>query len=471
MYNVCMASLFKNSIFFTSATILQKIIAFFYFSFIAKVIGVESTGVYFLVLAVVGIASVFADFGVTNYFIRGGAQKEKVEDIVPKLIGVKMLIIPVAIAAVFVIGHIGYESSIWPFLSLGAVILALDAISVSLFGILRSRQNLVFESIGILIGQTITAGLGAYLLLSGQVSVNSLLFALIAGSAFNAIYGTVVLGFKYGALIFKPQFKWFLSVISASSAFFLATVFTKVYSYADSLIISALLGSFAVGVYAVAYKLTYAFQFFPLAFIAALYPKLSSEFQNREESDRVLKISFEYLSLLAFPIVFGIFSVAEELILFYSTPEFLPAVPVLRVLIFVLLFIFLDFPLGAFLNAQHRHAQKTLVMGLTMVFNVVGNLVLIPLIGIIGAAVAALISFVFMLMADWFFARKLTDLTELDVLKLITPYLLSAVAMAAVVMFAPTESLIIKIAIGGVVYVFGLLIFGKFKDLRKMLRV
>lgn len=471
MYNVCMASLFKNSIFFTSSTILQKIIAFFYFSFITKIIGVESTGVYFLVLAVVGIASVFADFGVTNYFIRGGSQEEKVESIVPKLIGVKLLIIPVAVAAVFLIGHAGYESSIWPFLGLGSVILALDAVSVSLFGILRSRQNLIFESIGILIGQTITAGVGAYLLLSGQVSVTSLLFALIAGSAFNAIYGTAVLGYKYGAIIFKPQFKWFFPVISASSAFFLATIFTKVYSYADSLIISMLLGSFAVGVYAVAYKLTYAFQFFPLAFIAALYPKLSSEFKNRKESDRVLKISFEYLSLLAFPIVFGIFSVAEELILFYSTPEFLPAVPVLQVLIFVLLFIFLDFPLGAFLNAQHKHVQKTLVMGFTMAINVIGNLLFISLLGIIGAAVAALISFVFMLLADWFFARKLTDLTELDILKLITPYLLSAVAMSTVVFFAPTNNLIAKVAIGGIVYILGLLIFGKMKDLKKMLRV
>ena len=55
----------------------------------------------------------------------------------------------------------------------------------------------------------------------------------------------------------------------ASWPFALAAIFVKIYSTTDALLLEFYLGESAVGMYSIAYKLTYAFQFFPMAFVAA----------------------------------------------------------------------------------------------------------------------------------------------------------------------------------------------------------
>ncbi len=81
----------------------------------------------------------------------------------------------------------------------------------------------------------------------------------------------------------------------------------------------------------------------------------------------------------------------------------------LMVLPWVLIPIFLDFPIGSLLNATHRAGQKTLSMGITMVINVVANALLIPSLGPTGAAWAGVISFIALFGLGWYFARTDID--------------------------------------------------------------
>jgi O-antigen/teichoic acid export membrane protein len=66
--------------------------------------------------------------------------------------------------------------------------------------------------------------------------------------------------------------------------FTLAAIFARIYSFADSIILSKLAGDTVVGWYSIAYKITFAFQFVPLALTAALYPKLS-QYLDAHEGD------------------------------------------------------------------------------------------------------------------------------------------------------------------------------------------
>jgi O-antigen/teichoic acid export membrane protein len=55
-----------------------------------------------------------------------------------------------------------------------------------------------------------------------------------------------------------------------------------------------------------------------------------------------------------------------------------------------LIFAFLYWPAGSLLNASDRQAKNTVVMGITMVANILLNLVLVPELEAVGAAIAAL---------------------------------------------------------------------------------
>ena len=67
-------------------------------------------------------------------------------------------------------------------------------------------------------------------------------------------------------------------MIAFALPFALAGIFTKVYSYIDTVLLSSFLGSKAVGYYSIPSKITFAFQFIPMAFSAALFPAMSKFF-------------------------------------------------------------------------------------------------------------------------------------------------------------------------------------------------
>jgi len=227
------------------------------------------------------------------------------------------------------------------------------------------------------------------------------------------------------------------------------------------LILAAQIGNEAVGIYAVAYKLTYAFQFLPLAFVAALYPTMSAHAHHPGKLKKILLDAFWYLMLLGAPIVFGIWSIAPEIIQAFYGSEFAASALPLQVLIFVLIFIFLDFPVGSLLNATDRQSIKTGIMGVTMVINIVGNLILIPRYGVLGACIAALISFVFLFLAGWFFAKKVVKINLRDLIEKIWRILAAAVVMAIVVLLVkPYVHFALAIPLGAICYIAGIFALG-----------
>ena len=136
-------------------------------------------------------------------------------------------------------------------------------------------------------------------------------------------------------------------------------------------------------------------QFLPLAFAAALYPTFSSQMAGDQTA---LKQTFDssiwYMLILSVPIAFGLWAVAPEAVQLAGS-EYAASAIVLQSLVFVLIPIFLDFPVGSLLNAADRQSTKTWLMGITMVINIILNALFIPQFGIVGAAYAALVSFSF----------------------------------------------------------------------------
>jgi O-antigen/teichoic acid export membrane protein len=99
-------------------------------------------------------------------------------------------------------------------------------------------------------------------------------------------------------------------------------------------------------------------------------------------------------------------SLAPRLIERLYGSAFAGSVAPLVILPWVLIPIFLDFPIGSLLNSTHRAHQKTTAMGITMVVNVLANLWLVPAYGPAGAAWAGVISFWLLFFIGWWFARK-----------------------------------------------------------------
>jgi len=459
------ASVAKNAFYLTVATIGQKILAFLYFLFIANVFLKEQTGAYFLALSITTVFSVVADFGITPVVIREVAKRpEGATALVRKALGLKLPIILLGVGGSILAAQLlGYSSEVKFLVLLASLVMAEDAISLLYFGVLRGLHVLRYESLGMMIGESITVGLGCLSLLL-HPSLSFLIGALVAGSLFNLFFASlkVVQHLGWEAIIPTFDFSEAKKLFRVAFPFALAGGFSKLYSYIDSILLSIFLGTGAVGIYAISYKMTYAFQFLPMAFVAAVYPGMSALVgKDTKKLAELFEKSIWYLLIIASPIVFGIFAIASDVV-GLTGKEYSEAVPVLRVLVFVLIPLFLDFPIGSLLNAADRQATKTAIMGVTMTINAVVNAIFIPTIGIMGAAYAAEASFWFMFLAGLYFVPKIIPNTPWKHLTwLFVKIIGSGAVMAVVTIFLqPILGFVLVIPVAAIIYTVMLFVTG-----------
>ncbi len=399
----------KNTLYFTAASIAQKLLAFVYFLFLARVMQPAQTGQYFLALSMTTIFSTITDFGVTSVVIRDVAKyPEKAKDFVRDALGYKIPFMVLAVVgAVLTAFLLGYDPLVQRLVWLACLVMLADSLTLIFYGVLRGQHALRYESLGVFVGQTCTLLAGG-LVLWLHPTLPLLVLVLLIGSTFNAAYSAWNVSRRLGVGALVPAFKResVIILLKAALPFALAGIFVKVYSYVDSIFISKYLGSEAVGIYAIAYKFTYAFQFIPMAFVAALYPALSAIVdRDPDELRRLFNDAIWYVLVLGTPIAFGLWALASDAVAL-AGQGYAGAAPVLSILIFVLIPIFLDFPVGSLLNASNRQTTKMAIMGVTMVMNLILNAVLIPWLGIMGAAWAGLVSFTFLFVAGFYFISR-----------------------------------------------------------------
>lgn len=409
-----MPSVARNTFYLTSALVGQKVLSFVYFTLLARFLGAELVGKYTFALAFTTIFSIITDLGLTPVLIREVARsKDQAKDYVRTIVGIKIILTILAygsvLSAAYLLGHPPLTLTL---IALAGVVMAFDAFHLTFYGVLRGMQMLKYEAVGMVAGQGITL-LGGILALVLHLPVYAYLIALALGSAWNVLLSVAIMRRHKIAIVPKISPAVFLSIWRISIPFALSGIFVRVYSYIDTVLLQHMKGDIAVGWYSIPYKITYAFQFLPMALSAAVYPALSSAWRHDKERMRwVLERAIRYSILIALPITFGIAILAPEIILTIYGQDFANSILPLEISIFGLVFIFLYFPIGALLNATDRQSVNTISMGITMAANIGLNLVLIPNYGAVGASIAAVSTNAFLAIVTLVWAMKVIHIPK-----------------------------------------------------------
>lgn len=402
------AKIAKNAAFLMMATAGQKVVAFAAFIFVARFLGKDQTGIFFYAVSITSIFVTFADLGMTPVVIRAVAgNRDDGAHLLGAALRAKLFLAPLAI-----LGSLAYAIAfgaspvILATVAVACLVMTADTIHLVLYGALRGKQNLRPEAMGMFVGQILTAAASVSAAWFGFGPVG-LAVALLIGSTWNVAWSVFQMK-RLSVALSAPRKKDFRQLAKEAVPFGIAGLSVKVYSYVDSLFLKQFHGTAEVGLYAVAYKLTYALQFLPLTFTAALYPALAAAYAKKEETDirNIFLGSLRLMAAVGFPLSAGLSALAHRIIpLVYGT-EFIGAVPAFEILPWVLLPIFLDFPVGALLNATHRAHLKTSAMVATMIANVILNAVLVPRFASVGAAWAGVLSFWGLYLIGTVFTRK-----------------------------------------------------------------
>ncbi|MEK7102269.1 MAG: flippase, partial [Patescibacteria group bacterium] len=301
-----------------------------------------------------------------------------------------------------------------------------------------------------------------------------LIIAFIVSSFLNVLYASYILRHKAHVRItlgwHGPLIK---SLLAIAFPFALAGIFARVYSYSDTVFLSKLAGDIAVGWYSIPNKITFAFQFIPLALSAALYPRMSEAFVcDRAHLAYLFERAMKYLIIVAMPLAVFLGVLAPEIILTIYTAEYASAIVPMQILLASLIFAFIDFPVGSLLNGCNRQGRQTMAMGVAMVVNVAANIMLIPSYGVVGAAIAAVCGNVTLFVVGYLFVPKIAVIHHSRLLGWALIAGLLAGALGVLMWLA--KSIVpwyLTLVIGGVLYCGGLFVTGlvKTEEIRYLL--
>ncbi|MBD3311197.1 MAG: oligosaccharide flippase family protein [Candidatus Magasanikbacteria bacterium] len=446
----------KNTAFMTISSVGQKVVSFVYFTLIARMIGAEGMGKYFLALSFTTIFVVFVDLGFSNVLVRESAKyKDKAQEYFSNVLAVKFFLgLFTYIALLITVNILEYSTEVKNLIYLSGVTMLFDSLHLSIYSIFRAFGKLKYEAIGIVGSQILTLLMGSFFLFSGYPLI-FLILAFTIPSFINVCFAAVFLYREYKIkLLPKYNKKIFLYLGSIAIPFGLAAIFSRVYTYIDSVMLSKMAGEAAVGWYSIPHKIVQAFLFIPGALVAVIYPRFSELFiKDKKRLAYVFERSFKYLLIIAMPIAVGIVVLAKDIIVHIFTEEYLNSVLPLQILIVGLIFSFTALLIGSFLNACNRQVAQTTIAALVMVVNIVLNLILIPIYGIVGAAISALVGNILLVKIGYLLIPKITRLSHTYILKNIIKLGSSSIAMGLIVWIVNMHyNFISAIVVGILVY-------------------
>lgn len=357
--------------------------------YFAHTVGAGVLGAYFLFTAYYGIINMVTDGGFGGAAIKRISEGEEQDEYFSAFFVLRSLFVVVVIVAL---------------ISCRRYFVDLDGAGIFTWLLLALIASLFYGAVisGV-------AGRGKMGIYAAGNFINNVSRVLIQVAAIFLGYGIAGLvgGFVAGLLIATiievrffdlhlVRFKW--GHVKSLSAFsfwlFLTSTGVLLYTYADSIMIGYYLTNADVGVYRVVFQFTTLAVIATIALRATLWPKVSrwgktGEIKNIEES---LSRAFSYSLILAVPVFTGGILLGDRLLYFFYGAEFAKGYPVLIVLLFTQIVNVFQFFFTMYLGALDRQKESFKVTAVAVTANIVLNILLIPLIGIMGAAIATIVT-------------------------------------------------------------------------------
>ncbi len=238
----------------------------------------------------------------------------------------------------------------------------------------------------------------------------------------------------------------------------LATIFFRI----DVFILSPAWGDAAVGFYNAAYKYIDGINVIPQYFTLAIFP-LMSRFatSSRESLVRAYILSLRLLLLLAIPLAVGTPFVAYELILFLAGERFLPdSMIVLQLLIWFLPFSFINQVTQYVLIAINQQRSLTRAFIIGVLFNLITNLIFIPMYGYRAAAITTIFSEWALLIPFYLLVRK--NLCTVPWFDVVWRPTVAAAIMGASLYLIGDLNFLLTVVLAGLIYLVALALVGGF---------
>lgn len=398
---------------FTSS-IIVLLLHFFQKPIMARFLGPDGLGLFSMAMMIISIIELIALFGIDNALVKFVAEykerKEKVYSLVSSAFFTILIVGIIVSSALFVFSDTIANVFDMPSLSLLLKIYAFvcplslaHGIIVSYFTGLREMRYYAF--IMVLQASLALVFILAFLIIGLGVE------GAMLGTVF-AIFLTVsvamVIVKKLVRFTFSDYKKNTKTLASFGSRLVGVNMINQIYYNIDIIMIGYFLTSTEVGYYAVAISLSRFFWLVPRAMATVTYPAITEYWAagNHQAISKLVDKTTKYCACILVFAGMSVILLAKDIITFLFTPEFLPAVLPLIILIIGTVTSGILRPIGMIFASTGKVNIVLIIAAIGAVGDVLLNIALIPTYGIIGAALATTTFYVIGVGVTIYFLKK-----------------------------------------------------------------
>lgn len=378
---------------------------------LVKHISIEDYGIYVQILVMTNLIPTFATLGLSYAMIRYLSvtkDKNEIQEGFYSIIILTILVSLIISIIFFIFSNqisIIFNGNVY-ITNIVSIIIFVSCLNYLLISFFRAIQKIKNYSLFLLASTYIKLVIIAYFALFNYG---------ILGITFGYFIGEIILFFLMYAFIFMyigfkiPKFKYIKTYLFLSFPTIPGNLSGWVMNSSDRFIIGIFLGSAAVGYYSPSYTLGNIIFMITAPFSTILLSELPQHFDtNRMDTVKVyLNNSIKYFLLIAIPSFFGLSLLSLPILLILTTKEialngyFITPFIALSFLVFG----FYGIIFNIFLLEKQTKIPSYLWL-ISAPINVILNVIMVPILGIIGAAITTLIGYTLLAILAVYYSQK-----------------------------------------------------------------
>ncbi|MBT4022239.1 oligosaccharide flippase family protein [archaeon] len=324
-------------------------------------------------------------------------------------------------------------------------------------------------------------------------SVSLVIFAFIGISikwyGLSYLVSSIATIMIFGVLFFKKKFPFFSStktsknigkrMLKYSLPAMVGSFAGQIFNQQSIFFLTFFLGLEAVGLYVMALSLAKISIYFLKALSIVFIPTVASLWKQGKkiEINKTLFNIFSYAYLVCMPLALSIIIFSPQILKLIYTEKFLPAVPLLQLYaVYFLLYNFGEIIRHTFLSIGRPKISRNLTM-VSLIVNIILNVILIPKIGLIGVAFADIFAAIITAVYGSIIFSKMTSL-RIPFYRLGKIFVISIIFSILTfflnnyLLFNEYTNLILSLFLSGSVYLFLVFFFKivKIKDILNLIR-
>ncbi|PIU45042.1 MAG: hypothetical protein COS95_06075 [Ignavibacteriales bacterium CG07_land_8_20_14_0_80_59_12] len=384
----------RNASLLGASQVLTKSIVFVSYMILARLLGDLGFGEMSFGLSYGALFTVLASMGIETTVIRDIAQqRHPVQLLVSRAVTLRLLLtviaFVIAIAGSFIFG---YSSHLRIVIFLFGVAVMQDAYARLLFGVFRAQQQMQYEAVINLVNKgAVLAGL--VLALALHAGIYAVGITYIAANSVLLLLAFIVLKRRFVVPTLRWDVPGWRSLLRESFPFATIVVLGTISFRIDTVMLEAMKGAVVVGWYGAPYRIIEMLGFIPDAVGSALMPAVASLYVNeRWKVAGGVRQSIRFLVFIGIGLAAGGCMLSGELLGLALGPGFAPSAPAFQILVWAMVFIFVEFITITTMTAIHLQNQLILLSAVGVAVNVSLNFLLIPRYSLMGASVVTVIT-------------------------------------------------------------------------------